>query len=104
LAPGEVATYVASFTITQAVVDAGGVSNTVIAAGKDPSDGDVSDTSDDGDDTDGNTEDDPTETDITASPSIALIKTGTFNDEDGDNIADVGETISYAFTVTNTGN
>ncbi|NNK53741.1 MAG: cadherin-like domain-containing protein, partial [Flavobacteriaceae bacterium] len=36
-------------------------------------------------------------------PRIALIKTGVFNDENGNGIAEVGETISYDFTVTNTG-
>ena len=32
------------------------------------------------------------------------MKTGTFEDESGDGNADVGETITYAFMVTNTGN
>ncbi|MCW5521206.1 cadherin-like domain-containing protein, partial [Aureitalea sp. L0-47] len=36
-------------------------------------------------------------------PEIALIKTGVFNDENGNGIAEVGETVSYDFTVTNTG-
>ena len=35
---------------------------------------------------------------------ISLEKTGEFNDENGDGATDVGETISYAFKVTNTGN
>ncbi|WP_124020460.1 DUF7507 domain-containing protein, partial [Flavobacterium tructae] len=37
-------------------------------------------------------------------PSIAVVKTAHFNDEDGDSNAKVGETITYNFTVTNTGN
>ncbi|MDL2141578.1 gliding motility-associated C-terminal domain-containing protein [Flavobacterium tructae] len=37
-------------------------------------------------------------------PSIALVKTAHFNDEDGDGNAKVGETITYNFTATNTGN
>ncbi|WP_374172416.1 choice-of-anchor L domain-containing protein [Flavobacterium tructae] len=37
-------------------------------------------------------------------PSIALVKTAHFNDENGDSNAKVGETITYNFTVTNTGN
>jgi hypothetical protein len=36
-------------------------------------------------------------------PAIDLAKSGTWND-DGDGYAEVGETISYSFTVTNTGN
>jgi gliding motility-associated-like protein len=36
-------------------------------------------------------------------PSIAVIKTATFNDENGDKSAQVGETITYNFTVTNSG-
>ena len=36
-------------------------------------------------------------------PAIELLKTGSFQDESGDGFAQVGETISYAFTVTNTG-
>ena len=38
------------------------------------------------------------------SPSLALLKTATFNDENGDNFVNANETISYSFTVTNTGN
>ncbi|SHF99223.1 HYR domain-containing protein [Flavobacterium johnsoniae] len=37
-------------------------------------------------------------------PAIALVKTAAFNDENNNTIANVGETISYRFTVTNTGN
>ena len=38
------------------------------------------------------------------SPSISLGKTGTLNDDDGTAGVSVGDTISYAFTVTNRGN
>ncbi|MEN8234536.1 MAG: SdrD B-like domain-containing protein [Actinomycetota bacterium] len=37
-------------------------------------------------------------------PAIALEKSGTFLDESGDGYAQPGETISYSFKVTNTGN
>ncbi|WP_199885809.1 T9SS type B sorting domain-containing protein, partial [Flavobacterium bizetiae] len=37
-------------------------------------------------------------------PSIAIIKTAVFNDEDGSGFANAGETITYKFKVTNTGN
>ena len=50
-----------------------------------------------------NTTDDTTVTPFTQNPGIALIKTATFNDENGDGFAQVGETIDYAFSVTNTG-
>ncbi|MDX6187709.1 gliding motility-associated C-terminal domain-containing protein, partial [Flavobacterium sp. Fl-77] len=37
-------------------------------------------------------------------PSIAIIKTAVFNDENSNGNADAGETITYNFKVTNTGN
>ncbi|WOD42566.1 gliding motility-associated C-terminal domain-containing protein [Hwangdonia lutea] len=61
---GEVATYNASFTITQETINAGGVRNSVVATGSNIRIGSVSDTSDDGDDLDGNTEDDATITEL----------------------------------------
>lgn len=39
-----------------------------------------------------------------AEPSLSLVKTGEFNDVNNDGFANVDETISYSFTVTNTGN
>lgn len=43
------------------------------------------------------------EYEATSGAAISLTKTGTFNDEDSDGYADVDETISYTFTVENTG-
>ncbi|WP_166638477.1 gliding motility-associated C-terminal domain-containing protein, partial [Flavobacterium sp. 245] len=37
-------------------------------------------------------------------PNIAIIKTAVFNDENGNGFANAGETITYKFKVTNTGN
>jgi uncharacterized repeat protein (TIGR01451 family) len=71
LPPGETLTYTASYTITQAAIDAGGVKNTATATGKDPSNNNVTDVSDDGDDTDGNTTDDDT---VIGIPSLTLAK------------------------------
>ena len=104
LVPGETATYTTSFVITQAVIDAGGLSNTATASGKDPSDGDVSDVSDDGDDTDGNTADDPSTTAITRSPSLTLIKTASDPTDPDSNGVDVGDVITYTYVATNSGN
>jgi uncharacterized repeat protein (TIGR01451 family) len=39
-----------------------------------------------------------------ARPSIALVKTAKLNDENGDGYAQSGETITYSFKITNTGN
>jgi large repetitive protein len=37
-------------------------------------------------------------------PAIAIIKTAVFNDENGSGFANAGETITYKFKITNTGN
>ena len=99
LAPGEIGTATASYTITQADVNAGQVVNSATAMGQDPSGVDVTDTSDSGNPADdtgaGN---DETITTLDPNPEITFVKTsqalGT----------DLGDTILYTFTVTNTGN
>jgi len=112
LAPGasDSETFTASYTITQDDIDAGSFSNTATVSAEDP-DGetiitksdDPDNPSDDDSDDDGNP-DDPTVTDLTQSPNITVLKVDTFNDENEDGIFQAGETIGYAFTVTNTGN
>ena len=92
--------YTASYAITQADIDAGQVTNQATAEGTAPDTTVVTDLSDDT----SVLENDPTVVTVCQSPSIALIKVGTFNDEDQDGCADVDETISYEFTVINTGN
>lgn len=47
---------------------------------------------------------DSAEQPIDRDPALEFDKSGEFADEDGDGFADVGETITYAFTVRNTGN
>ena len=93
LAPGESATGSGTYVITQADIDAGVYDNTATTSGDCP-DGTV----------DCATDEDPHSEPIPQTPGIDLEKTGTFEDENGDGFADVGETISYSFTVTNTGN
>ncbi|HBL78895.1 MAG TPA: hypothetical protein DDZ79_02615, partial [Aequorivita sp.] len=85
---------------TQADIDAGFVQNQATATGTDPSGNSVSDLSDDNSEL----ENDPTITELCQNPSIALIKVGVANDENGNGCADVGETILYTFSVKNTGN
>ncbi|WP_189342892.1 DUF7507 domain-containing protein, partial [Ulvibacter litoralis] len=102
LAPGETdtTTFVGTYPITQTDIDAGSVTNQATVEGAEPNGTIVSDLSDD----DSILEDDPTVTDLCQEGSIAIIKEGTFNDLNGDACADVDETITYAFTVVNTGN
>jgi gliding motility-associated-like protein/uncharacterized repeat protein (TIGR01451 family) len=99
LAPGETGTATAQYTITQADVDAGEVVNSATATGQDPNGTAVTDTSDSGnpvDDTGAGNDD--TVTPLDPNPEITFVKTsqalGT----------DLGDTILYTFTVTNTGN
>ena len=61
LVAGEIATYSASYVITNAAADSGLIQNTVVVTGSSPGNtNDITDTSDDGNDSDGNTSDDPT--------------------------------------------
>ncbi|WP_254097226.1 gliding motility-associated C-terminal domain-containing protein [Aquimarina sp. Aq107] len=109
LAPGVSVTVTANQTITQADIDAGYIENSATATGDSPLGGpdDVSDVSDAGDETvetpdgDGSTDSDPTNdttvTDLSQDPELTLVKTGVAS---GSNVGDV---ITYTFTVTNTG-
>ena len=92
--------FFAIYTVTQQDVENGLISNQAIAEGLDPSGNVVNDLSDDN----SNFEDDSTVSILCQDPSIFLEKEGVFNDENNSGFADVGETISYNFTVTNTGN
>jgi len=85
LAPAASVTCTATYTLTQADVDAGSVVNTATATGTPPTGDDVTAT---------DTETSP----IVASPGIDLVKGGTVNGQHA------GDTIDYTFAVTNTGN
>jgi len=87
LSPGASGTATATYTITQADVNAGIVTNTATATGYDPSDNPVEDT------------DDETVEGPKQSPDINLVKTASPQTYD-----EVGDVITYTFTVTNTGN
>ena len=84
--PGETVTCTADYTITAADVTAGTVINTATATVY------------------GFDSNDDSETVGLAAPAVDLVKTGTLNDDDGTPGLSAGDTISYAFTVTNTGN
>ncbi|MCH7784657.1 MAG: gliding motility-associated C-terminal domain-containing protein [Bacteroidetes bacterium] len=90
--------YTASYAITQDDIDAGQVTNQATAEGTAP---DLSVVTDDSGTATDN--DDPTITIFCQVASMSVEKTGVFNDENGDGSAQVGETISYNFKVTNTG-
>jgi hypothetical protein len=96
--------FTATYVITQDDIDAGFVTNQALASGNDaPEDGaPVTDLSDD----DSPLEDDETVVELEQNQDISLLKTGQQNlavvapnDQ-----ADVGDQITYTFTITNTGN
>ncbi|MFC7356938.1 gliding motility-associated C-terminal domain-containing protein, partial [Jejudonia soesokkakensis] len=99
LQPTETWVYTAEYAITQADIDAGIVNNQATVVGTPPTGADVTDLS-------GATIDDDLSTDtlVCQEASIAVIKVGTVNDINGSGCADPKETITYTFTVVNTGN
>jgi trimeric autotransporter adhesin len=86
LQPNQTGTVTATYTITQADIDAGQVLNTATATGEDPNDNPVEDTDDE-------------TINAVLDPKISLVKTA-----DPQSYENTGETITYNFTVTNTGN
>ena len=102
LAPTEAVTCEATYTLTQADIDAGGVTNTATADGTDPSGNPVSDDSDStnpADDT--GADDDPTVVSTELAPALNLVKLASPQFEGPPSVSDL---ITYTFTVTNTGN
>ncbi len=97
LAVGEISTYTASYTLTQDDIDAGGVCNSAEFSGLSAGDN-ISDVSDNGDDTDGNTTDDCTLLSSDRNPAWTLAKASSST------ITEAGQIASYTFDLANTGN
>ncbi|WP_293787659.1 LPXTG cell wall anchor domain-containing protein, partial [uncultured Aeromicrobium sp.] len=85
---GESVTATATYTLTQADVDAGSVDNVATASGQPPAGERVDDV-------------DEVSVPIEAGPSIALVKTATL---DAGAASKAGDTVTYTFEATNTGN
>ncbi|KQI66860.1 hypothetical protein AN189_18615, partial [Loktanella sp. 3ANDIMAR09] len=98
LAVGETHVFALSYVLTQADIDAGGISNSVAAAAVAPDGTRVTDLSDDGDDADGNDQNDPTELRVDTTPALAAVKVI------ADGPVTVGGTVIFDIRVTNTGN
>ncbi len=102
IAPGEVLTYELRYTLTQDDVDSGGISNTATVVATDPSGDPVTDVSDNGDDTDGNTADDPTVITFIPDPGLEVTKLAVpFDDPDATVV--VGDVVEFTITAENTG-
>ena len=99
LDPTETWVYTADYAVTQDDIDAGEVINQATVEGTAPNGDIATDLSDPVSIEENN----PTITEICQDPivvneSIAIIKTGVYNDLNGDECADVDETITYTFT------
>ena len=96
-------TYNATYQIQAAAANTGSVSNSLTVIANSPGQtNNVSDTSDDGIDNDGDTDDDPTETNVTITKSLDATKIATVVDN-GDGEVGAGDIIRYDITVRNDG-
>ncbi|MDA8585347.1 DUF11 domain-containing protein [Rhodobacteraceae bacterium] len=99
IAPGDTVTFRASYTITQADIDAGGVTNSALASGTDPAGNIPTDVSDESDPADSN--DDPTFTPL-LSAGISVVKSA-----DTSALSTplaVGDVLNFTYQVSNAGN
>ncbi len=107
LGQNEIWIFNGSYPLDQQMVDLGYFENQAVVHGIDPQNITISDISDDPTnpaDIDINNDGDPddiTRTIIPQHADIILLKEGYFNDENGNGLADEGETITYKFTVKN---
>jgi gliding motility-associated-like protein/uncharacterized repeat protein (TIGR01451 family) len=107
LGQNEIWLFNGTYPLDQQMVDLGYFDNQAIVRGLNPQNVSVSDISDDPTnpaDVDLNNDGDPddiTRTIIPQHADLILLKRGVFNDENGNGLADEGETISYYFTVKN---
>jgi hypothetical protein len=95
LAVGASETVTAIYTITASDLTDGNVTNQATATGYDTNNDPVTDLSDDN----STTENDPTVTSVILDPKIAIVKTASVGGTGAE-----GDTITYTFVVTNTGN
>ncbi len=103
-------TFTASYVLTQSDIDLGAVYNLALVSGNDPNGVTIDN---DSEDISPLTPQDKfyeptcptcTVTTLEQKSGIALVKTAVFNDENNNKNAEAGETITYSFVVTNTGN
>jgi len=107
LGQNEIWLFNGSYPLDQNMIDLGYFDNQAVVHGIDPQNISISDISDDPTDptdNDLNNDGDPddvTRTIIPQHADLILLKEGHFNDENGNGLADEGETITYNFTVKN---